>query len=193
MSLLKLFNFSMAPQIILLQIVTTPPSLSHHPLSVCRCAQSLSRVWFFGNPMDCNLPGSSVPGMFQVRILDWVAFSYSKDLPYPRIKTASLAYPTLAERSFTTGIPRKPPSSYSTVFFILLHLVSSGKLYKLLIYSLLLMLCLYLVHPSISNHLEPCFTHGRKSNIWLINIEWKTSWFLVHLKLAQHCKSTILQ
>ena len=27
------------------------------------------------NPMDCSLPGSSVHGIFQVRILEWVAIS----------------------------------------------------------------------------------------------------------------------
>ena len=30
------------------------------------------------DPMDCNLPGSSVHGIFQVRILEQVAISYSR-------------------------------------------------------------------------------------------------------------------
>ena len=30
------------------------------------------------DPMDCSLPGSSVHGPFQARILDWVAISFSK-------------------------------------------------------------------------------------------------------------------
>ena len=30
------------------------------------------------DPMDCSLSGSSVHGMFQARILEWVAISYSK-------------------------------------------------------------------------------------------------------------------
>jgi len=29
------------------------------------------------NPMDCSLPGSSVHGLFQARILEWVAISFS--------------------------------------------------------------------------------------------------------------------
>ena len=28
--------------------------------------------------MDCSLPGSSVQGLLQARILEWVAISYSK-------------------------------------------------------------------------------------------------------------------
>ena len=30
------------------------------------------------DPMDCSLPGSSVHGIFQVRVLEWVAISFSK-------------------------------------------------------------------------------------------------------------------
>ena len=30
------------------------------------------------NPMDCSLPGSSVHGIFQARILEWIAFSNSR-------------------------------------------------------------------------------------------------------------------
>ena len=30
------------------------------------------------NPMDCSPPGSSVHGLFQARILEWVAISFSK-------------------------------------------------------------------------------------------------------------------
>ena len=29
-------------------------------------------------PMDCSLPGSSVHGIFQARILEWVAISFSR-------------------------------------------------------------------------------------------------------------------
>ena len=29
------------------------------------------------NPMDCSLPGSSVHGMFQARVLEWVAIAFS--------------------------------------------------------------------------------------------------------------------
>ena len=29
------------------------------------------------NPMDCSLPGSSVCGIFQARVLEWVAISFS--------------------------------------------------------------------------------------------------------------------
>ena len=30
------------------------------------------------DPMDCSLPGSSVHGVFQARVLEWVAIAFSK-------------------------------------------------------------------------------------------------------------------
>ena len=36
------------------------------------------------NPMDCSLPGSSVHGILQARILEWIAISYSRGSFQPR-------------------------------------------------------------------------------------------------------------
>ena len=30
------------------------------------------------DPMDCSLPGSSILGIFQARVLEWVAIAFSK-------------------------------------------------------------------------------------------------------------------
>ena len=57
--------------------------------------------------MDCSLPGSFVHGIFQARILEWVAISYSRDLLDPGIEPASFASLTLAGRFFTTLPPGK--------------------------------------------------------------------------------------
>ena len=32
------------------------------------------------NPMDCNLPGSSIHGIFQARVPEWVAIAFSSKL-----------------------------------------------------------------------------------------------------------------
>ena len=37
--------------------------------------------------MDCNLPGSSVHGILQARILEWVAISYFRGSSWPRDQT----------------------------------------------------------------------------------------------------------
>ena len=44
------------------------------------------------DPMVCSLPGSSVHGIFQARVLEWIAISFSGDLPDPGIEPGS---PTL--------------------------------------------------------------------------------------------------
>ena len=39
------------------------------------------------HPMDCSLPGSSVPGISQARTLEWVAISFSRGSAQPRDQT----------------------------------------------------------------------------------------------------------
>ena len=40
-------------------------------------AKSLSRVRLC-DPIDCSLPGSSIHGIFQARVLEWIAISFSR-------------------------------------------------------------------------------------------------------------------
>ena len=39
------------------------------------------------NPMDYSLPGSSVFGIFQTRVLEWIAISFSRGSSWPRYRT----------------------------------------------------------------------------------------------------------
>ena len=56
------------------------------------------------NPMDCSLPGSSVHGIFQVRILEWVTISFSKGSSQPRNRTSVSCVSCIGTRGFlTTG------------------------------------------------------------------------------------------
>ena len=55
--------------------------------------------------MDCSLLGSSVHGIFQAIILEWIAISSPEDLPDLGIKPPA---PELADRSFTTKSPGTP-------------------------------------------------------------------------------------
>ena len=48
------------------------------------CAQSCPTLW---DPMDCSSLGSSVCGIFQVRILGWVAISFSRGSSWARDRT----------------------------------------------------------------------------------------------------------
>ena len=61
--------------------------------------------------MDCSPPGSSVPGIFQARILEWIAMPFSVDLPNQGIKPTSLMSPALTGGFFTTSTTRKAQES----------------------------------------------------------------------------------
>ena len=61
------------------------------------------------NPMDCNLPGFSVHGIFQARILEWVAMPSSRDLSDPGIQAVSLHRLHLAGGFSTTSVTWETP------------------------------------------------------------------------------------
>ena len=68
-------------------------------------AKSLLSCLTVCNPMDCSPPGSSVHGILQARILEWVAFPSPGDLPDPGIKPRS---PTLQADSLPAEPQGKP-------------------------------------------------------------------------------------
>ena len=47
------------------------------------CAQSLQSCLTLCDPTDCSPPGSSVHGIFQARILEWVAVPFSRGSSQP--------------------------------------------------------------------------------------------------------------
>ena len=55
--------------------------LIQHFLFVSEVTQSCPTLC---DPMDCSLPGSSVHGIFQARIVEWVAISFSRRSSQPR-------------------------------------------------------------------------------------------------------------
>ena len=62
------------------------------------------------SPMDCSLPGSSIRGIFQARVLEWVAISFSRGSSRPREQTRS---PALQADTSLSEPPGKPcDSSY---------------------------------------------------------------------------------
>ena len=81
------------------------PVYTHHlsestpkPLLHGYCCSVAKPCLALCDPMDCCLPGSSVHGISQARILEWVAISYSKHLPDPGIEPTA----PLGRRFFTT-------------------------------------------------------------------------------------------
>ena len=80
-------------------------------------------MWLFCDPMDCSLPGSSVYGFSQARILEWVAISFSRGSSQPRDQTL---FSCLAGRVFTTEPPGKPP------LFVYTHGIRTRSSYRTL-------------------------------------------------------------
>ena len=96
-----------------------PPLLSQHPVPfslaqdgvcVCVCAKSFQSCLAHCDPMDCSPPGSSAHEILQLRILEWVAISFSRGSSWPRDRTCLSC---LAGR-FLTAEPPGKPEGYNT-------------------------------------------------------------------------------
>ena len=74
---------------------------------VCSTAQSCP---ILGNPIDCSLPDSSVHGILQARILEWVAMPFSKGYSQPRDHTHISCGSCIAGIFFTTSTTWEAPS-----------------------------------------------------------------------------------
>ena len=72
---------------------------------VCVCAHTLS----LSSPMDYHPPGSSVHGVSQARILEWVAISFSRGSSR---STDWTQISCTAGRFFTAESPGKPPVAF---------------------------------------------------------------------------------
>ena len=64
------------------------------------------------DPVDLSPPGSSIHGILQARILEWVATSFSRDLPDPGIEPRSPALQADASPSEPPGKPIEAVSIY---------------------------------------------------------------------------------
>ena len=74
----------------------TAQSLKEWRSQACTCAKLLQSCPALCDPVDCSLPSFCVHGILQARILEWVALSFSRDHPDPRIEPESLVSPALA-------------------------------------------------------------------------------------------------
>ena len=69
---------------------------------ICVCVGSVPQLCpTLCDPVDCRLPGSSVHEIFQARILEWVAISYSSGSSQPKDWT-HVSCVSCTDRFFTT-------------------------------------------------------------------------------------------
>ena len=64
------------------------------------------------NPMDCSLPGSSVHGIFQTRVLEWGAISFSNALKW-KVKVKLLSRVRLFTTPWTAAYQAPPSMGFS--------------------------------------------------------------------------------
>ena len=106
--------------------------MAHSFIEVDKAAVHVIRLVSFlrCDPMDCSLPGSSVHGIFQARILEWVAISFSRRSS--RLRDWTWVF-CIVGRRFTIWATRK----------------STYELYQVK---------MQFSHPSVGKETQPCWT-----------------------------------
>ena len=79
-------------------------------------AKSLQSCPTLREPVDCSLPGSSVHGIFQAIVLEWIAISHSKGSSQPRDRTRVSC---IVDRRFTAWATREIPHTSKVMLKIL--------------------------------------------------------------------------
>ena len=64
------------------------------------------------NPIDCSPPGSSVHGIFQARVLEWVAIAFSNAWKW-KVKVKSLSHVRLLATPWTAAYQAPPSMGFS--------------------------------------------------------------------------------
>ena len=126
--LLGFFSFFFKIEVQLIYNVSYVPQ--NDSVHVCACVRAQLYLTFC-NSMDCSPPGSSVYGISQARILEWLPFPTPGDLPEAGIEPMSFVSPALAGGFFTSASPEKPirMSIYMVFLYILISVHIRNRFY----------------------------------------------------------------
>ena len=115
--------------------------------------------------MDCSLPASSVHGIFQARILKWVAISFSRRSSRPRDQTHISC---IAGRFFAT----EPPGKHTT-------------------WKIFVQLTNYIAGPknTLLEYLAFIVSNPRYLKLWILGLLWWEIDPLVNKFYADYCPS----
>ena len=86
------------------------------------CAKSLWSCLILCNPMVCSPPGSSVHGILQARILEWIAISFSWGSFPIQGSNPSLLCLLHWQESSLSPVPPGKPSSKASIFSLTLSI-----------------------------------------------------------------------
>ena len=88
--------------------------LTMYKFKICGCVWDPQSCLTLCDPMDCSSPGSSVCGILQARILEWVAIPFSRGSSQPRNWTQVSC---IAGDALPSGLPGKPNLRYTACSF----------------------------------------------------------------------------
>ena len=100
-----------------LYILDISPLLNKVKLKVAHLCLTLC------DPLDCSPPGSSVHEVFQARVLEWAAISFSRGSPNPGTEPASPMSPALQADSLPSEPSGKPFTMYTNDVYNLIHII----------------------------------------------------------------------
>ena len=87
---------------------------------MCACAKSLELCLILYDPVDCSSSRSSVHGILEARILEWVAMPSSRGSSWPRDRThVSLCLLHWQAGSLPLVSPEKPIYIYTLYMYII--------------------------------------------------------------------------
>ena len=147
-------------------------------------AKSLQSCLTLCDPIDGSPPGSSVPGILQARILEWVAISFSNEWKW-KVKVKSLSHARLSATPWTaarqaplsmgfsrqeywSGVPLPSPEVVFSVELILLHYCET--LSTLLFIPWIVCVFLIWLMGTGSVFFNHLMSHSLALGIWLICI-----------------------
>ena len=88
---------------------------------VCVCVLVAQLCLSLCSPMDCTPPGSSVHGILQARILEWIAISFCRRLSGPRDQTQVSCTAGRCFSIWTTREAQLPIQSFSAILTSFMH------------------------------------------------------------------------
>ena len=118
------------------------------PLAFCLCVCFVSQSCLtLCGPMDCSPPGSSVHGIFQARLLEWDAISYSRGSSWPRDQADSLPLSLLwSPVSLGTALNLEISLRIDNCVFQSMNMINVFIFY---LDSILFLISLYMVFPLV--------------------------------------------